>query len=188
MAKGTESEKADAGSRVVLRSTKSLSEKPKAHPPGWGRRAFAALERNDYEEIHNACLYGTFTKDDITTRARMKVKGGFSFYYDDYRVSGGKEKVVFPPRPGDTLLHVALRHHRSARIIATLLQLGSDPMQENYAGEAAIDVNPPLYQFGLEMYRKMKDDETSVSTSTTNGSEMQDYSKNNKEVNQRVRV
>ena len=72
----------------------------------------------------------------------MRVKGGSSWYYGDKYVRMGLDPEPFPPRPGDTLLHMALRHKRSTAFVATLLELGADRKIRNRCGEMAEEVHP----------------------------------------------
>ena len=81
----------------------------------------------------------------------MKVKGGSSWYYGDVYVRLGVDPEPFPPRAGDTLLHMAQRHNRSIEFVATLLQLGADKKIVNNCGIAAEDVNPHMIQQAEEL-------------------------------------
>ncbi|KAJ1445300.1 hypothetical protein M885DRAFT_626299 [Pelagophyceae sp. CCMP2097] len=117
---------------------------------GWGRQAFQALENDDANALRTAAQNGAPHQEDVSIRLGMKAKGGNSFYYDDHRVSAGFDRNPLPPRPGDTLLHVALRHYRSPKVIATLLELGAPREAVNSAGETPKDVNPQLLRRGVE--------------------------------------
>ena len=66
------------------------------------------------------------THEDGVINLNSRVKGGASWYYGDFYVRLGIDPEPFPPRPGDTLLHMALRHKRSASFVATILHLGAD--------------------------------------------------------------
>jgi len=57
--------------------------------------------------------------EDGKVNLNIKVKGGSSWYYGDKYVRMGVDPEPFPPRPGDTLLHMALRHKRSTAFVAT---------------------------------------------------------------------
>ena len=109
---------------------------------GWGRLAIAALENNDVKQLRSAAATTSTGLEELKVNLNMRVKGGSSWYYGDKYVRMGLDPEPFPPRPGDTLLHMALRHKRSTAFVATLLQLGSDRKIRNRCGEAAEEVHP----------------------------------------------
>jgi hypothetical protein len=132
---------------------KTTAEKiaPKAMPKqadkferkmGWGRLAIAALENNNVKQLRSAAATTSTGLEELKVNLNMRVKGGSSWYYGDKYVRMGLDPEPFPPRPGDTLLHMALRHKRSTAFVATLLQLGSDRKIRNRCGEAAEEVHP----------------------------------------------
>ena len=131
--------------------TKAEKIAPKAVPKqadkferkmGWGRLAIAALENNDVKQLRSAAATTSTGLEELKVNLNMRVKGGSSWYYGDKYVRMGLDPEPFPPRPGDTLLHMALRHKRSTAFVATLLQLGSDRKIRNRCGEAAEEVHP----------------------------------------------
>ena len=79
-------------------------------------------------------------------RLNSRVKGGASWYYGDFYVRLGIDPEPFPPRPGDTLLHMALRHKRSASFVATILHLGADKEIANNCGEKAYELDPAAFK------------------------------------------
>ncbi|KAK7233229.1 hypothetical protein SO694_000382124 [Aureococcus anophagefferens] len=109
---------------------------------GWGRLAIAALENNNVKQLRSAAATTSTGLEELKVNLNMRVKGGSSWYYGDKYVRMGLDPEPFPPRPGDTLLHMALRHKRSTAFVATLLQLGSDRKIRNRCGEAAEEVHP----------------------------------------------
>ena len=86
------------------------------------------------------------THEDGVINLNSRVKGGASWYYGDFYVRLGIDPEPFPPRPGDTLLHMALRHKRSASFVATILHLGADKEIANNCGEKAYELDPAAFK------------------------------------------
>ena len=86
------------------------------------------------------------THEDGVINLNSRVKGGASWYYGDFYVRLGIAPEPFPPRPGDTLLHMALRHKRSASFVATILHLGADKEIANNCGEKAYELDPAAFK------------------------------------------
>lgn len=116
----------------------------KTHRPtlGWGRLAYRAMVDDDGDAVRTALEKTTSGQDDIASCLASVFKGGSSFYYGDLRVRAGHDDCPLVPEPGDTLLHMAIRHKRSTTFIATLLDLGADRTAVNKAGETPTDIDP----------------------------------------------
>ena len=87
------------------------------------------------------------------------MRGGASWYYGDLYVRLGVDREPFPPRAGDTLLHLALRYKRSPAFIATLLQLGADKKIKNNPGIEADAVDPHLFQKAEALLESWKEEQ-----------------------------
>lgn len=109
---------------------------------GWGRLAYRALVDDDGTAVRTALEKTTSGQEDVASCLASVVKGGSSFYYGDLRVLAGHDDCPLTPEPGDTLLHMAIRHRRSTAFIATLLDLGADRTAVNKAGETPTDLDP----------------------------------------------
>ena len=118
---------------------------------GWGRRAMAAFIANDAKMLKSAYSTTANSIEEGRINLNMKVKGGASWYYGDVYVRLGVDPEPFPPRAGDTLLHMALRHKRSIPFVATLIQLGADKKIKNNSGVAAEEVSPADFALAEEL-------------------------------------
>ena len=95
------------------------------------------------------------THEDGVINLNSRVKGGASWYYGDFYVRLGIDPEPFPPRPGDTLLHMALRHKRSASFVATILHLGADKEIANNCGEKAHELDPAAFKLAEALVEQM---------------------------------
>ena len=138
-----------AGARATGSSSSQSSSSQSSvqkNQKGWGSQAMAALRRDDAEALRKALVTTSVTQEHLVANLMLRVKGGNSFYYGDVRVLSGIDSNPLPPFPGDTILHLALRHQRSIPFIAMLLKLGADRRMTNNCGETPLDIDPIAMQ------------------------------------------
>lgn len=128
------------------RSRNSRGEPLLEKKQGWGRRCMKAFAANDFKALRAAYTATAPTREDGVINLNGRVKGGASWYYGDFYVRLGLDPEPFPPRPGDTLLHMALRYKRSASFVATILDLGADNEIANNCGEKAYELDAPAFR------------------------------------------